>query len=438
MIQMLLSLFVLTFTISCTRPQSEQNSVGTIQLPHKKVSSLIATGSVEQDWISTPPTQIESIDCYAIFVSGSGLDAGSCVNTEGTKVTDANLLYGIFQHGQEVEIEFPSGSDRTIGVMGMMSANGVCPKLNSAEFKQSNFTKPLLMGQVTKSFSPGKSDIEIAVSLKDAKPIQKCEGKKYGQWPSCQPQLKLAKHMGEGKIQLEGECLGSAESIRLEDLTQQQNFDLEILSRNANQVVAQLKSSVSFKRSNIYQLILKPRFAEASTVNLSFDTELYLKSGGVILGKYINGQGDSIVYEDLNGKIVSFGGQGGYYSIPLFAKNLGHNDLRTNHLVSPHVNPPSFYYYASSDCSGEPVLNFSEGYKLLIIDDIINVNNKSYKVNAPPTFVTNFPAESYGNSNNCSAGTYNTSGYLFPLANMTEISTPTLGAVPADLELIKK
>ena len=438
MIQMLLSLFVLTFTISCTRPQSEQNSVGTIQLPHKKVSSLIATGSVEQDWISTPPTQIESIDCYAIFVSGSGLDAGSCVNTEGTKVTDANLLYGIFQHGQEVEIEFPSGSDRTIGVMGMMSANGVCPKLNSAEFKQSNFTKPLLMGQVTKSFSPGKSDIEIAVSLKDAKPIQKCEGKKYGQWPSCQPQLKLAKHMGEGKIQLEGECLGSAESIRLEDLTQQQNFDLEILSRNANQVVAQLKSSVSFKRSNIYQLILKPRFAEASTVNLSFDTELYLKSGGAILGKYITGQGSVAVYEDLNGKIVSFSEENStLYHVNLAAKNLGYNDLRTNQFIQYfYTSGVSYPNYASADCTGDPIFSSSPG-KILIPNDIIHYNGSYYKLSAPPQYVTDYAIGSYFSYMTCYPYANSISGFLFQVSTMTLI-TPQSGVAPTDLEIIKK
>lgn len=174
----LFALLLVSLFTSCTRKTVEKTSFK-IKLPDtgKSFSSAKVSALVATSWGLTDPSAFSDINCYAVFVSAADLNQTQCVDSSSNLVFSAGLVAGLYPAGQEVSVEVPSGSARTIRLVGLKSSgSSVCLLPAGGTLPPNDLSAPFILGAVTTDLAPGTQVISIPASLVAGNKFHSCSG----------------------------------------------------------------------------------------------------------------------------------------------------------------------------------------------------------------------------------------------------------------------
>ncbi|MCB0341489.1 MAG: hypothetical protein KDD59_04525 [Bdellovibrionales bacterium] len=180
-------IFTAIFSTHCTRQASETSKL-VVHLPaaaatNKTLNPLFMTASWPQlystdatgetaAWNSfINPTSVDDVNCYAVFVSGPGLENKQCTRSDGT-LFKVGLFAGLFSAGNTLMInDVPSGPARTLRLVGWHSESGACTPLTDPNLDKSNFSEPHVLDATVLDLPPGEMSLTMYRSL-DANTIR--------------------------------------------------------------------------------------------------------------------------------------------------------------------------------------------------------------------------------------------------------------------------
>ncbi|CAN5464441.1 hypothetical protein BH10BDE1_BH10BDE1_08430 [soil metagenome] len=178
-----ISLVTLVALTACTQ-KNESGSVH-IVMP-SSVTSTIAKSDVTtmssggNNWNTTlNPTVGPELNCYAIFISGAGLNSSTCTTVDAG--TNGTLKFGPFAgllaQGSETTIEVASGADRVIHVVGFRatSASACSQTILPGHLESANFSEPFLIASQPVSIPAGPSSVVIQPTLNLNRKIGDCK-----------------------------------------------------------------------------------------------------------------------------------------------------------------------------------------------------------------------------------------------------------------------
>ncbi len=186
-----IAVVILAVTLSaCSRDMDNKKTTLSFQLPNsgkaidfdsqKSSSSLSAT-----DWAQSDPTAYDEINCYAVFVSGPGLDKGQCVRSDKSVAFSVGFLAGLFPAGSQVELDVPSGPNRTVRLIGLTSfGEKECVYSAKEALPLADMSAPFEMGKVTTDLIPDVvNKVAIQASLSASGKFHSCQGEGVGFGP---------------------------------------------------------------------------------------------------------------------------------------------------------------------------------------------------------------------------------------------------------------
>lgn len=188
----LFSTLVLFFLIGCT--SADDSSKLMISFPKSTSSSMnvaqsvspMSTSDDDEDWnASLNPTAISQVNCYGVMVGGS--EAGMSHNWVHNENDQVAFKFGpwiaAIPEGKQAVLEVPSGSSRTITILGWQATNSSCERFRvedpdyEPDFQSMSY--PYVVGQVTTDLEPGDVELDIRISMTGAFPVYKFKGKDF-------------------------------------------------------------------------------------------------------------------------------------------------------------------------------------------------------------------------------------------------------------------
>jgi hypothetical protein len=118
-----LGLGILLLSLGCSR-QSENSSRVVINLPagqSPQYSTMAVTPSA--GWGVVDPTSISQFVCFAVTVSASDLTDSVCRTSANVDVMKFGMSSPLFKAGDKITVEVPSGSQRTIRIIGFAATS---------------------------------------------------------------------------------------------------------------------------------------------------------------------------------------------------------------------------------------------------------------------------------------------------------------------------
>lgn len=203
MVKIFIFLSLVSLLSGCSREVTESSKIS-IQLPEKdpsfKVNQLL---SAESDtWGLSDPQNFSQIGCYAIFVSApvnstrqeltpeeQMLSSGACYDSDNNKQFVMGMPYGLFPAGGVIELVVPSGSARTIRLVGLTSLDATCSPVFEM-MSYANHSAPQVISSATLDLRPGDVVLEMKASLANAQRFHRCSGPGGSFGP--QPQTVIA------------------------------------------------------------------------------------------------------------------------------------------------------------------------------------------------------------------------------------------------------
>ncbi len=166
-----LLLIILLVAAACTRKTSSETTTVTIQTPQfvpnsqKNVSVSQSPGVENLPWLGSISARAD-INCYVLFVGGptAELSKNYCKSKDGqTVLMSFGPLLGGIPAGQSIELELPSGSDRTFFLLGMRANAGYCKNFlpDGPGYKQ--ITYPRVLDSQTVSLSGTSATVSMSV-----------------------------------------------------------------------------------------------------------------------------------------------------------------------------------------------------------------------------------------------------------------------------------
>lgn len=115
------------------------------------------------------PTTLAEFNCFLIFVGGPGYDGGgSCTVSDGSRFTLGGFAGGV-PSGQNVEMIVPSGSGRTIYLIGFRASSATyCTDFHSG-MNMSQLSQPFVVANTTVDLAPGDVSIGLTPAYSMAK-----------------------------------------------------------------------------------------------------------------------------------------------------------------------------------------------------------------------------------------------------------------------------
>ncbi len=185
--EVFLAIFFVHFLTACTRAE-EQKSKLRFSIPAASTNlsaedsflkNKLASQSVSASttWGQSDPASFDDFNCFAVMVGASDLAEASC------KMIDSSLplikfgpRIGMIPRGKIVELEVPSGSQRTVYIVGFKSsAAQPCIDIQAQKIPMSDFATPQLIAAKVIDLAPG--DVEVPISVKfPGDKIESCDG----------------------------------------------------------------------------------------------------------------------------------------------------------------------------------------------------------------------------------------------------------------------
>lgn len=181
--------------LSCTRDKEE--GAATLRFDLAQVakstkmksssSSKISSNKLELLNSETPnwntslnPTSSDQINCYAVFVGGpeASMSINSCSDSTGVeKFRFGSSLLLVPPTAGTVSLEVPSGSGRTISLVGFRTNAGACVTTtpNGAEPDFANISEPYILSEQTLNLAPGDQNINMIAIVDESKKIADCD-----------------------------------------------------------------------------------------------------------------------------------------------------------------------------------------------------------------------------------------------------------------------
>lgn len=436
------------------RKNSEVSKI-TIQLPDykptSKVLSKIATLNVgNSQWASGAPSLLSDVDCYAVYVHGSNMAAGSCSNSAGATVIPVSQVVGTFKAGQSISLEIPSGSDRTIGVFAIKSTHGICEDSFTDLFKASNYMAPLGVGSVKVNLTPGENTVTIPVQLENSVAVESCNTDR-GTWPACSVKVGKISYDGGG-FTVSGSCLNQTKDVSIRNESTGAVFPLSLESQAASQLFGRMTSQFSMQAGQIYSLVINQANAQVVTpLNLDFSENSYkLNNAGTYIGEIEKLRLNSMMTYNLatglnSGLQYYHYGNTSYLFSSIFirASMLSAIPLR-DIILENSAEALSTFYFTGTNCTGNLIVPTSLSSNE-ILGDIFPVptgcsggvcTGIAYnKLGPNKTFQASIAQQSYvqtsmyadspdSNQIICQPSSGTVDGFVFPVGEITPASPP--------------
>ncbi len=165
-LNLFLGAITLALLTSCT--QNKGDSTVEITIPDfskhslKVFSQSVSAQSGGEEWGLADPSGIAEFGCFGIFVGAddSGLNTGKAFGVNGNLLLTFGISKGLVGPGGTISLTVPSGTKRTITLIGMALANGAtCEPLTNEnhEITGQNYSAPFILAQTTVDLMPGNS-----------------------------------------------------------------------------------------------------------------------------------------------------------------------------------------------------------------------------------------------------------------------------------------
>lgn len=167
--------FLLVFILVGCAPEAEKlDTKIKFKLPKSRQQSGLRHYRPQSNFNANTISNLNDVDCYAIVV-GFGANQGQCEQSGGTVIHSAELAFGSYPDGAEIELFIPSGPARTFYLYGFSNSSASCPDfINFPIVDQQNSSKPVLLGQTTVSVEGEFMEVDITRSLANAPIAYQC------------------------------------------------------------------------------------------------------------------------------------------------------------------------------------------------------------------------------------------------------------------------
>lgn len=105
------------FLVACAPKPEDKLTAVNIDLPASINQSALRHYSPKSQFGANSLTTLSDIDCYAIAVEWDK-NQGKCTNSSGTVLAHANMVFGSFPQGMNIELFVPQGAARTFHLYG--------------------------------------------------------------------------------------------------------------------------------------------------------------------------------------------------------------------------------------------------------------------------------------------------------------------------------
>lgn len=444
------TLFVANIGCDAFRKNSEVSKI-TIQLPEYKATqtslSKVATLNVgSSQWATGAPSLLNDVDCYAVYVHGPNMAAGSCSNSAGTTVMSVSQVVGTFKAGQSISLEIPSGPDRTIGVFAVKSTHGLCEDSFTDLFKAANYMAPLNIGSVKVNLTPGENTVAIPVTLANSVAVESCNTDR-GAWPACPVKVGKISYDGGG-FTVSGSCLNQTKDVSIRNDSTGAIFPLTLEGQAASQLFGRMTSQFSMQAGQIYSLVINQANAQVVTpLTLDFSENSYkLNNAGTYIGeieKFYFGMSYSLATGLNSGLRYNHFVNTSYFFSSVFTKPAMLSAIPLRDIILEDSEEAVYsFYFTGADCSGDVIVPTSV-VTTEILGDIFPVpmgcsgsvcTGITYKKLGPnKTFQTGITQQSYANSlytpgspnSNeivCQPSSGTIDGFVFPAGEITTVT----------------
>lgn len=252
-------------THSCTRSSNEVSSTRVnITLPKKIANLSTLATSTESHWGMAAPTNLETLDCYAIAVTAADLGQSQCAVTGQVEPFMISRLYGQYSQGSSIELDVPNGSGRNFSILGFHSTNGSCQNTLDTTFNSKNFSNPIVIGSKSADLTGSETTVSITVSLNEAKVLDRCQGpaafsnlpNQY--WPPAHCTPTINQITGNGAtLNIQGSCLAGVQNLSLRNQTLNSNTQLELTSKTDTSIAATLLANFQMRLDQTLQILLQ-------------------------------------------------------------------------------------------------------------------------------------------------------------------------------------
>lgn len=140
-------------------------------------SNSLSTSQAIGNWGVADPTSIGEIDCYGVLIeSDPPVEAPAVCQSDSTLVAEPWKTAGLFNEGSVIELSVTPGAARKVIIFGMqMTSGSTCPQLPFTSFTDgSNLSAPFIVGSKLVDINPGKTEIDITVSLSSNNKFDSC------------------------------------------------------------------------------------------------------------------------------------------------------------------------------------------------------------------------------------------------------------------------
>ncbi len=186
----MLSSLALLFA-GCTRPTASNVSTLSITVPGtSQISDLLSV--VHQSNVArtkdttfsvSTPTSASQINCYFIFINQPELNSTSQCSWGTQAAIPVSTVYGSVYQGTTLSVDVPSGSNRSISIVGVQTSAGTsasCPTMSSFNNSSVSFSKPVYLGSLNSvNMSPGDTinvNIPITQTIVPSQQEINCNG----------------------------------------------------------------------------------------------------------------------------------------------------------------------------------------------------------------------------------------------------------------------
>jgi len=334
-------------------------------------------------WDLEEQTKIGESDCYAVYLQGHDLEAGSCLSSNGAQILPISRFFGLYSAGQTISLDVPIGDQRTLGFFAFMSADGKCESAFDKAFNSQKYSHPLWVGGKTQKIDTKTSSVDIEISMQNAVAYESCSGKVFSDlagstWPACNLNVAEVGYR-DGQVHVSGSCLGAATRAVLVNSNTSEKIDLKIASQSSR--VMELNPSTQRTQilgKTLYRLLLSNAQGQIADVpfTMTLDNVMtfpYLKTAnGTIVGDILPfgsasmGGGNTFLVNTSSGEALNYISiKGGYdtsklYLMPAFLSiapsiNMSNLQLARNGMM-PY--PQSWVQFSGADCTGDIVLSY--------------------------------------------------------------------------------
>ncbi len=179
----------LLLLVSCTK-KADVGQV-TFSLPNSGLGQSAVTYTKTESALGSwnqalDPVTTADVNCFAVFVGGSGINGNSCTLTDGTSF-EFGPNVGFAAAGTNITLTVPAGAARRFLVIGLRAQSLACRNFQDQSIDKENLSRPFVVVDKQFDVKPGANEFAATAQLDTTKIIADCSFVTDGTAPTPSP-----------------------------------------------------------------------------------------------------------------------------------------------------------------------------------------------------------------------------------------------------------